>query len=318
MSDLTSFGRCSSSAQIRADHSSDTKGTSHAPGTMEHFFELKVSSKLYHYLVLKSTSHRTKGYRAALNREDQRRAEAWQSARRLAALPNCDVYSSLNVVPHFHPKISPPANTPVHPSSLAAVLLPRLSRSLRDAVRSTGRIKLHTERSFLLVSFLRIIFCLWACAGVSEEVSSTCSFKLSMLKYYSSVRLQANLYCPEIRSCKFASIEDEQRNSQLMVGCFVPSSCRPGILLAYMNMVHILLVYVKYQCSSGFSHDRQPPTRRMEGSFHSSAFGHGCTKQQWRKGYYHTRSSVCWCFTRGYGPSLRNLDLYHQLSSLCD
>ncbi|KAK0222985.1 hypothetical protein EDD85DRAFT_796162 [Armillaria nabsnona] len=54
----------------------------------------------------------------------------------LAPLPNRDVYSSLNVSPHFHPKISPPANTPVHPSSLAAVLLPRLDRSLRDAVRS--------------------------------------------------------------------------------------------------------------------------------------------------------------------------------------
>ncbi len=56
----------------------------------------------------------------------------------LAPLPNCDVYSSLNVAPHFHPKISPPANTPVtavHPSSLAAVLLSRLGRSLRDAVR---------------------------------------------------------------------------------------------------------------------------------------------------------------------------------------
>ncbi len=41
-------------------------------------------------------------------------------------------------------------------------------------------------------------------------------------------RLQANLYCPEIRSCNFASIEDEQRNSQLMARRFVPSSCRPG------------------------------------------------------------------------------------------
>ncbi|PBL04551.1 hypothetical protein ARMGADRAFT_1057250, partial [Armillaria gallica] len=75
-------------------------------------------------------------------------------------LPNCDVYSSLNVAPHFHPKISPPANTPVHPSSLAAVLLSRLGRSLRDAVRLTGRVKA-AHRKILSACLFPSNYCLF-------------------------------------------------------------------------------------------------------------------------------------------------------------
>ena len=48
--------------------------------------------------------------------------------------------------------------------------------------------------------------------------------------------------------------------------------------MAYVNMF-----YVKYWCSPGFIHERQPSTRPREGTFHSSAFGHGCTKQQLEK-----------------------------------
>ncbi len=75
-----------------------------------------VSSEPYNRVILKRTNHRIPGCRT-FNREDKRRTRArrYLSVRKMLWRLFLRFHHwVLNVVPHSHPKISLPANTPVH------------------------------------------------------------------------------------------------------------------------------------------------------------------------------------------------------------